>query len=108
MNTLTRRNHVRHGVLRFAVTLAMLTYVDRVCISQAAPFMQEELGFTAGQMGLAVSAFSWADALFEIPGGWLRDPVGPRQRFLRVGVMWSGFTPATGYVWHIASLLGVP
>ena len=46
MNTLTRRNHVRHGVLRFAVTLAMITYVDRVCISQAAPFMQKELGLT--------------------------------------------------------------
>ena len=105
MNTLTRRNHVRHGVLRFAVTLAMLTYVDRVCISQAAPFMQEELGFTAGQMGLAFSAFAWAYALFEIPGGWLGDRIGPRKVLLRVVIMWSVFTAATGYVWNLASLV---
>ena len=105
MDTLTRRNDVRDGVLRFAVTLAMITYVDRVCISQAAPFMQEELGLTAGQMGLAFSAFAWAYALFEIPGGWLGDRIGPRKVLLRVVILWSVFTAATGYVWNLASLV---
>ncbi len=105
MNTLPRRNHVRHGVLRFAVTLAMITYVDRVCISQAAPFMQKELSLTAGQMGLAFSAFAWAYALFEIPGGWLGDRIGPRKVLLRVVILWSVFTAATGYVWNLASLV---
>ena len=105
MDTLTRRNDVRDGVLRFAVTLAMITYVDRVCISQAAPFMQEELGLTAGQMGLAFSAFAWAYALFEIPGGWLGDRIGPRKVLLRVVILWSVFTAATGYVWNLASLI---
>src|SRR5256885_12968832 len=99
MNTLTRRNHVRNGVLRFAVTLAIITYVDRVCISQAAPFLQEQLGITAGQMGLAFSAFAWAYALFEIPGGWLGDRIGPRQVLMRVGIMWSGFSAATRDAW---------
>ena len=33
-------------VLFFAVTLAIITYVDRVCISQAAPRIQEDLGLT--------------------------------------------------------------
>src|SRR5437667_1491864 len=107
MNTLTRRDHVRHGVLRFAVTLAMITYVDRVCISQAAPFMQKELSLTAGQMGLAFSAFAWAYALFEIPGGWLGDRIGPRKVLLRVVILWSVFTVATGYVWNLASLVSV-
>ena len=105
MDTLTRRNDVRDGVLRFAVTLAMITYVDRVCISQAAPFMQEELGLTAGQMGLAFSAFAWAYALFEIPGGWLGDRIGPRKVLMRVVIMWSVFTAATGHVWNLASLV---
>src|SRR5690606_17214438 len=63
--------HARRGVVWFAVTLAAITYVDRVCIAQAAPFMQRDLGLTAAQMGLAFSAFAVAYALFEIPGGWL-------------------------------------
>jgi MFS family permease len=92
-------------VLGFAVTLAIITYVDRVCISQAAPFLQEELRLTASQMGLAFSAFAWAYALFEIPGGWLGDRIGPRKVLLRVVVVWSIFTTATGYVWNLASLI---
>ena len=87
------------------MTLAIITYVDRVCISQAAPFLQEELGLTAGQMGLAFSAFAWAYGLFEIPGGWLGDRIGPRKVLMRVVILWSIFTAATGYVWNLASLL---
>src|SRR2546430_7212043 len=97
--------HVRRGVLHFAVTLAILTYVDRVCISQAAPFMQEELRLTATQMGLAFSAFAWAYALFEVPGGWLGDWIGPRKVLMRVVIMWSVFTAATGYVWNLTALV---
>ena len=105
MNILSKAAQVRHGVLRFAATLAILTYVDRVCISQAAPFMQEELGLTARGMGLAFSAFAWAYALFEIPGGWLGDRIGPRKVLLRVVILWSVFTAATGYVWNLGSLV---
>src|SRR6058998_4063724 len=104
-NALTASRYVRRGVLRFAVTLAIITYVDRVCISQAAPFIQAELGLTASQMGLAFSAFAWAYALFEIPGGWLGDRIGPRKVLMRVVIMWSVFTAATGYVWNLASLV---
>jgi MFS family permease len=96
---------VRPAVLRFAAALAIITYVDRVCISQAAPFMQEDLGITATQMGLAFSAFGWAYALFEIPGGWLGDRIGPRKVLMRVVILWSVFTAATGYVWNLASLV---
>ena len=30
-------------------------------------------------MGHAFAAFAWAYALFEIPGGWLGDKIGPRR-----------------------------
>jgi MFS family permease len=96
---------VRPAVLRFAAALAIITYVDRVCISQAAPFIQEELEITATEMGLAFSAFAWAYALFEIPGGWLGDRIGPRKVLMRVVILWSVFTAVTGYVWNLASLV---
>lgn len=92
-------------MLFFAVTLAVITYVDRVCISQAAPAMQSELGLTKIQMGYAFTAFGWAYALFEIPGGWLGDRIGPRKVLMRVVSMWSVFTIATGWAWNLASLV---
>lgn len=98
-------SRVRRTVLWFAVALAVITYVDRVCISQAATTMQADLGLTKKQMGYAFAAFGWAYALFEIPGGWLGDRIGPRRVLMRVVSMWSIFTVATGWAWNLASLV---
>ena len=98
-------SRTRRVVLFFAATLAIITYVDRVCISQAAPAMQAELGLTKVQMGYAFAAFGWAYALFEIPGGWLGDRFGPRKVLMRIVTMWSIFTVATGWAWNLVSLV---
>ena len=66
----------RYWVVVFAVTLAILSYIDRVCISQAAPIISKEFGLTKGDMGNIFAAFGIAYALFEIPGGWLGDWIG--------------------------------
>jgi MFS family permease len=95
----------RYCVIVFAITLAIVTYIDRVCISKAAPLMQQDLALTKQQMGYAFAAFGWAYALFEIPGGWLGDVIGPRKVLMRVVVMWSAFTAATGWAWNLASLV---
>src|SRR3954462_9757278 len=62
---------VRYWVIVFAVTLAVITYIDRVCISQAAPLITEDLKLTKEQMGWVLFAFSLAYSVFEIPGGYL-------------------------------------
>ena len=98
-------SRTRHVVLAFAVLLAVITYVDRVCISQAAPQMQEDLGLTKREMGWAFFAFSVAYASFEIPGGWLGDRIGPRAVLMRVVTMWSAFTILTGWAWNLWSLI---
>jgi len=92
-------------VIVFAVTLAIITYIDRVCISQAAPSIRRDLGLDTIHMGYAFSAFAWAYAVFEIPGGWLGDWIGPRKVLMRVVIWWSFFTAATGWVWNLGSLL---
>jgi MFS family permease len=56
-------------------------------------------------MGYAFTAFGWAYALFEIPGGWLGDRIGPRKVLMRVVGMWSVFTVATGWAWNLWSLV---
>ncbi len=103
--SLARPTGVRHWVIFYAITLSVITYIDRVCISQAAPAMRQDLGLTAVQMGWAFAAFTWAYALFEIPGGWLGDRFGARKVLMRVVIWWSFFTAATGWVWNLTSLL---
>lgn len=95
----------RNTVLGFAVTLAIVTYIDRVCISQAAPYIMADLGLSKQEFGIALSVFAWAYALFEIPGGWLGDKFGPRVTLMRVVVMWSLFTALTGWAWGLVSLV---
>jgi MFS transporter, ACS family, glucarate transporter len=95
----------RYVTTAFALIVAVITYIDRVCISQAAPAMTHDLGLTRVEMGWALSAFAWAYALFEIPGGWLGDRIGPRTVLMRVVLWWSVFTAATGWVWSATSLV---
>ena len=87
------------------MVLAVIMYIDRVCISQAGPLISQDLGLTKIQMGWAYSIFGWAYALFEVPGGWLSDRLGPRRVLMRIVMWWSFFTAATGWVWNLTSLL---
>ena len=43
-----------------------------------------DLDLTKVQMGYGFSAFALAYALFEIPGGWMGDWLGPRRVLLRI------------------------
>jgi ACS family glucarate transporter-like MFS transporter len=97
----------RYWVVVFAVTLAILSYIDRVCISQAAPIMSKEFGLDKQDMGWVFGSFAIAYALFEIPGGWLGDWMGPRKVLMRIVIWWSAFTAMTGYTWSFTSLLVV-
>jgi len=95
----------RFTLLRLALALSVITYLDRVAISSAAPAVREELGLTAVQLGWVFSAFTFAYAAFEIPSGWLGDVIGPRKVLTRIVLWWSGFTMATGLAWNFGSLI---
>jgi MFS transporter, ACS family, glucarate transporter len=90
-----------------AFLLAIVTYLDRVCISIAAPAIVDDLGITLLQMGTAFSAFTLAYSLFEIPSGWLGDRIGPRRVLTRIVLWWSAFTMLTGLVQGLRSLIVV-
>ncbi len=94
----------RHWVVVFAAALAVITYVDRVCMSQAAPSIREALGLNDAQMGKIFAAFGLAYALFEIPTGWWGDSLGPRKVLMRIVLWWSFFTALTGQVRSFATL----
>ena len=95
----------RYVTVAFCVVLALITYIDRVAISQAAPFITKDLGLTRIQMGWALAVFGYAYAIFEIPGGWLADRIGPRKVLMRIVLWWSLFTAATGWAMGAMSLV---
>jgi sugar phosphate permease len=99
-----RPTHVRYWVIVFAVTLAVITYIDRVAMSFAAPQVMRDLHLSDVQMGLAFSAFVWAYSWFEIPSGFLGDWMGPRKVLMRIVIWWSAFVALTGITWNFASL----
>src|SRR5579883_567618 len=94
----------RYWVIVFAVTLAILSYIDRVAISQAAAPISRDLHLSKSAMGLVFGSFALAYSLFEVPSGWLGDRMGPRRVLVRIVLAWSAFTALTGAAWNFASL----
>jgi MFS transporter, ACS family, glucarate transporter len=88
----------QHRVLGMLSLLAMITYLDRVCIGVAGPRMQDDLHLSPQQWGWVSSLFYLSYAVFEIPAGALGDRVGPRRVLTRIVTWWSACTSLTGLV----------
>ncbi len=97
----------RHVVLAFALAAVAIAYLDRVCISTAAPSLKADLALSDAQMGYVFSAFTLAYALFEVPSGWLADRFGARSTLTRIVLWWSAMTAATGAASGFASLVAL-
>jgi sugar phosphate permease len=100
-----RPTRVRHRVLWLTVLAYLITYMDRVVISTAAPSIQAEFDLSKETMGWVLGAFQISYALFQIPGGWLGDRFGPRAALTAVVTWWSVFTAATVLSFNAASLI---
>src|SRR5271155_5398883 len=90
---------VRYGVLAFACSLSMITYLDRVCFGSVVGFIQNEFSLSDSQRSWLFFAFTIAYAAFEIPSGWLGDMFGARRALLRIVLWWSIFTALTGVLY---------
>jgi MFS transporter, ACS family, glucarate transporter len=97
-------SRARYGVVGLAIGLAILSYIQRVAISQAAGPIARDLHLQKAQLGLVFGAFGLSYALFELPAGLLGDRVGVRRVLLQIVMAWSGFTALTGAAWNLSSL----
>lgn len=86
----------RYVVLVMLCSLSFVLYLDRVCISQAANYIEHDLHLTKSQMSYVFSAFLVAYGLFEIPTGHWGDRFGSRSVLTRIVLWWSAFTMLTG------------
>jgi MFS family permease len=82
-----------------------LNYVDRGAVGIAAPLMKSELGLSATQFGIVVSAFFWVYAPVQLVVGWLVDRFSV-YRLMAAGVLiWAASTLLMGFVGGFMSLL---
>src|SRR6266542_1187676 len=98
---------VRYGVLALLVGMAVLLYLDRICISMAAGRIRDDLRLSQDEMALVFSAFFFAYALGQVPAGWLGDRLGARPLLVACVLLWSLCTALTGWATGLLSLLTV-
>jgi MFS transporter, ACS family, glucarate transporter len=83
------RTRIRWTLIFWMFAISAIAFLDRVNISIASRFLQEEFQLDNVQLGWVFSAFIWGYALFQAPGGRLADRFGPR-RILLLGTLWWG------------------
>lgn len=103
----------RFGVLAMLFAMVVINYLDRSNLSVAAPDLSRDLHLDTFHQGLIFSAFGWAYAGLQVPGGWLVDRAGPRGFFALICALWSlatilqGFAADFLHLFALRLLLGV-
>lgn len=85
--------------------LALLLYIDRVCISAAKDHIIKDLDLNDKQMGVIFSMFALGYALLQVPSGILADRWGPRRMLAGIVSIWSVFTALTGMTFNYVSMV---
>ncbi|MGZ6134799.1 MAG: MFS transporter, partial [Myxococcaceae bacterium] len=92
------------NVVLLLCLMYLITYIDRVNISTAAPLIRKELGLSQTQLGIVFSAFGYPYAVFQIVGGALGDHFGARRTLTICGLIWAVATILTGLTGGLLSL----
>lgn len=90
-----RATRVRWAIIGMLAVISGTTYMDRLNLGIAGKYIQDEFAFSNQTMGWILSAFVLGYALFQVPGGWAGDKVGPRRMLTFAIVWWSVFTALT-------------
>ncbi|MCG7336848.1 MFS transporter [Sporosarcina sp. ACRSM] len=96
---------VRYSVLAVLWLAWLFSFLDRMVITIALPFIGEDLALDATAQGLLLSIFFAGYALFQIPGGMLSDKFGFRRVVSIAIIWWSIFTSVTGMIFSYPLLL---
>ncbi len=107
-------SRVRYTMIAVTSLVAVMLYVDRVCLSILSEQIKPLLGDTPDERKIRfadlTAAFFWTYALFQLPAGWLGDRYGPRRMLTFYLFFWSACTGlmglATGFVGLFVLRLG--
>lgn len=92
----TGRSNARIKVFGALWVIILLNYIDRSTLAIGLPFISEELHITPEGKGWILGTFFWTYLVFQLPGGWLLDRVGPRKIISICGALWGLAQSAIG------------
>jgi len=95
----------RNIVLAILFIAWTVSYMDRMVMSVAIPYIAKDFHLTPVTMGVVLSSFFAGYALFQIPGGLLADKFGPRKVMAVAISWWSVFTFLTGLASSLTIML---
>lgn len=97
----------RWWLLVLLFTAMLISYVHRIALSVAAPFISADLNLSKTEMGILLSSFFWVYAFMQMPAGWIVDRFGVRRVYSIGFIFWSLASALTGLGVGMASLLGL-
>lgn len=102
-----QRSRVRYRMLALVFVNVAINYLDRANLSVAATEMGKDLNLSTVDLGYMFSAFGWAYAALQIPGGLIADRFGPRVLYTFCLITWSLATLAQAFVKGFAGLFSL-
>ena len=96
---------VRHTVLAVLFGTSIISFLDRIAMSVAMPYIAADYHLGPVETGLVMSIFFAGYSISQVPGGMLADRFGVRRVATYAMLMWSGFTALTGIVTSVAQMM---
>src|ERR1700687_4493596 len=84
-----------------------VTALNRLNLSIAGKYIEDEFSFDTITMGRIFSAFLWGYGLFQIPWGYICDRVGPRRTLTASMLLFAAVSVAMGVTPRIADMAAV-
>jgi MFS transporter, ACS family, glucarate transporter len=94
------------GILMMCAVSA-ISYLERTNVSVVGHLMRPAFGLDESQLGIVFSAFTFGDAVFQFPAGFLADRFGPRRVLTAALVCWGAFNVLTALAQPLGQWLGV-
>ena len=95
----------RHTVLAIIFFSWIVSFMDRIAMSVAIPYIAVDFDLSPLAMGVVMSAFFASYSISHIPGGLFADMFGVRKVATIGMVWWSAFTAITGVVANLTQML---
>jgi ACS family glucarate transporter-like MFS transporter len=98
---------IRWRIIGIVMFIMAITALNRLNLSIAGKYIEEEFSFDTLTMGRVFSSFLWGYGVFQIPWGYICDRYGPRRTLTISILCFSVGAAAMGFVPHLALVTGV-
>jgi ACS family glucarate transporter-like MFS transporter len=101
-NASERNSHVRFWIVAVLFIVSSINYASRATLGIAGKPLAAQFHLDPVQLGYLFSAFAWAYAIGQIPGGGLLDRYGSRPVYIWSIALWAVFTGLQALTPYIA------